>query len=71
VNLRGVIALGTRRHSLGRDFVAVYGRGQAVVVELAGVSFSRLVISSSDAERVAEEIRSAVAEDQRSVGSAT
>ena len=24
--LRGVIALGTRRHALGRDFVAVYGK---------------------------------------------
>jgi hypothetical protein len=62
INLRGVIALGTRRHSLGRDFVAVYGRGPAVVVDLAGVGYARLVISRHDAEYVADEIRSAAAE---------
>ena len=60
--LRGVIALGTWRHSLGRDFVAVYGRGPAVVVELTGHRLSRLVVSSSEAERVADEIREAAAE---------
>src|SRR5262245_47072097 len=59
------IALGTWRHSLGRDFVAVYGRRPAVVVELAGVRFGRLVVTTSDAERVADEIRAAAAEAQR------
>jgi hypothetical protein len=54
------IALGTWRHALGRDFVAVYGRRPAVIVELAGVRFARLVISAPDAERVAGEIRRAV-----------
>ena len=57
-----VIALGTWRHPLGRDFVAVYGRGPAVVVELAGHRLSRLVISSQDAEGEAEDLREAVAE---------
>jgi hypothetical protein len=56
-----VIALGTWQHSLGRDFVAVYGKGPAVVVDLAGVRFSRLVVSSHDAERVADEIRAVAA----------
>jgi hypothetical protein len=60
--IRGLLALGTRRHPLGRDFVAVYGRGPAVVVELAGAHFVRLVISAGDAQGVAEEIRKAVAE---------
>src|SRR5262250_2988315 len=46
--LRNVIALGTWRHSLGRDFVAVYGKRPAVVVELAGERFARLVISTRD-----------------------
>jgi hypothetical protein len=58
--VRGVIALGTRRHPLGRDFVAVYGKGPATVVELAGLPFLRLVVSSPDAARVAAEIRGAV-----------
>jgi hypothetical protein len=62
VNLRGVIALGTRRHPLGRDFVAVYGRGPAVIVDLAGVAYARLVISAHDAEAVADDIRRAAAE---------
>src|SRR5262245_42227128 len=60
--LRGVIALGTWRHALGRDFVAVYGRGPAVVVDLDGMRFLRLVISRPDAEDVAEEIEQAAAE---------
>jgi hypothetical protein len=62
--VRGVIALGTRRHSLGRDFVIVHGKGPAVVVELAGVRFLRLVVSSSDAATVADQIRDAAAETQ-------
>jgi hypothetical protein len=59
-----VLALGTWRHSLGRDFVAVYGKGPAVVVEVAGGRFARVVVSSRDAERVAGEIRDAAAEVQ-------
>jgi hypothetical protein len=62
VALGRMIALGTRRHSFGKDFVAVYGKGPAVVVELTGQDFARLVISTPDAERVAEEIRVAAAE---------
>jgi hypothetical protein len=55
----GKIALGTRRFSGGKDFVAVYGRGPAVIVELAGVEFSRFVVSSREAEAVATELNGA------------
>jgi hypothetical protein len=57
-----VIALGTWRHPTGRDFVAVYGRGPAVVVELAGHRLSRLVLSTPDAEGLADDIEEAAAE---------
>ena len=36
----GVIAVGTRRGSFGKDFAAVHGKGPAVVVELAGTDAS-------------------------------
>jgi hypothetical protein len=53
---RGV-ALGTWRFSGGKDFVAVYGRRKpAVVVDLVGVDFARLIVTTPDAEAVAEEI---------------
>jgi hypothetical protein len=55
-HVRGVVALGTFKHLYGRDFVAVYGRGPAVVVELDGMRFMRLLISRQDAEQVAEQI---------------
>jgi hypothetical protein len=50
------IALGTWRFSGGKDFVAVYGKGPAVVVDLAGVDFARLIVSTRDADAVAAEI---------------
>lgn len=46
--LPGVIALGTRRGSFGRDFAAVYRKGPAVDVDLAGVEFARLVVTVPD-----------------------
>jgi hypothetical protein len=59
--LPGKIALGTRRFSGGKDFVAVYGKGPAVIVELTGVEFSRLVVSTRGAEVIAAEINEAAA----------
>jgi hypothetical protein len=59
-----VVALGTWRHPLGRDFVALYGRGPAVVVDVAAGRFARVVVSSPDTERLAAEIRAAAAETQ-------
>jgi hypothetical protein len=53
-----VIAVGTRRGSFGKDFAAVHGRGPAVVVELEGAAYARLIVTTPDAESVAAEIRS-------------
>jgi hypothetical protein len=54
----GVIAVGTRRGSFGKDFAVVHGNGHAVVVELVGSQYARLVVTSADAERVAAAIQS-------------
>jgi len=52
----GVIALGHRRGGVIHDFAAVYRHTPAVVVDLAGERFDRLVVSSADADGVAAEI---------------
>ena len=52
----GVVAVGTRRGSFGKDFAVVHGRGPAVVVELEGADYSRLIVTTPDAENVAVEI---------------
>jgi hypothetical protein len=49
----GVIALGHRRASGVHDFAAVYHNRPAVVVELNGQRFDRLVVSCDDPEAVA------------------
>jgi hypothetical protein len=54
-----VIAVGTRCGGFGKDFAAVRGTGLEVVVELDGCEFDRLVVTSEDAQRTAETIRSA------------
>ncbi len=53
----GVIAVGTRRGSFGKDFAVVHGREMAVVVELDGAGYARLIVTTPDAENVAEAIR--------------
>jgi hypothetical protein len=55
--LPGVIAVGTRRGPSGTDFAVVHGRGEAVVVDLEGADYGRLVVTTADAESVAAEIR--------------
>jgi len=55
----GLIALGHRRGGGIHDFAAVYRRTPAVVVDLAGERFDRLVVSSADAEGVAAGIERA------------
>lgn len=52
-----VIALGTRRGSFGRDFAAVRGVGPALVVELDGAPFSRLVVSCADPDSTVTALR--------------
>ena len=47
--LPNVIAVGTRRGNFGKDFAAVHGKGPAVVVELAGAPYGRLVVTVDDA----------------------
>lgn len=53
----GVIAVGTRRGGGIKDFAAVHGQGPAVVVELEGASFDRLVVTEDDAESEASELK--------------
>src|SRR5579863_9254562 len=53
----GVIAVGTRRGSFGKDFAVVHGKEIAVVVDLDGAAYSRLVVTTPDAENVAAAIR--------------
>jgi hypothetical protein len=48
-----VISLGTRRGPGIHDFAAVYGRRSALVVEMTGASFDRLVVSCADAAEAA------------------
>jgi hypothetical protein len=49
----GVVAVGTRRGGFGRDFAVVHGKGPAVVVELEGEKYARLVVTAPDATGVA------------------
>jgi hypothetical protein len=51
--LPGVISLCTRRGPGVHDFVAVYGRRPALVIEMTGASFDRLVVSCTNAAEAA------------------
>jgi hypothetical protein len=55
-----VIAVGTRRGNFGKDFAAVHGKGPAVVVELEGAEYGRLVVTADDAADRAKTIARAV-----------
>ncbi len=51
----GLVAVGTRRGNGIKDFAAVHGKGPAIVVELVGAEYDRLVVTDKAAEaRVAE-----------------
>jgi hypothetical protein len=50
--LPGVIAVGTRRGSFGKDFAAVHGKGPAVVVEFDGQEFQRWILTVDDPDAV-------------------
>jgi hypothetical protein len=54
--LPGVIALGTWRGNGYKDFAALYRGGPAVVVELEGASWRRLLVSAHDAPAVVERL---------------
>jgi hypothetical protein len=53
----GVVALGTWRHGDGKDFAALYRGGPAVVVDLEGAAYGRLLVSAHDAVDVAAALR--------------
>lgn len=53
----GVVAVGTRRGGGHKDFAAVHGTGSAIVVELEGADFDRLVVTEDDAVAAADELR--------------
>ena len=53
----GVIAVGTRRGSFGKDFAVVHGREEAIVVELDGGAYSRIVVTTPEASSIAAEIQ--------------
>ena len=57
--LPGVIAVGTRRGSFGKDFAAVHGKGPAVVVEFAGQEFQRWVLTVDDPTAVVDRVSAA------------
>jgi uncharacterized protein len=57
--LPNTVMVGTRRGGFGKDFAAVHGTGPAVVVDLAGAEYHRLVVTDPDAEGVASRLRAA------------
>jgi hypothetical protein len=52
----GVIAVGTRRGSGTKDFAVVHGKRPAVVVDLDGAEYNRLVVTDDRAEARAAEL---------------
>ncbi len=57
----GVIALGTRRGGAGgKQFAAVYRHRRAIVIELVGADFVRLIVSLNDPDGVAARIREVI-----------
>jgi hypothetical protein len=54
--LPGVIALGTWRYRGGKDFAALYRGGPALVIELDGAEYRRLLVSAHDAVALREEL---------------
>jgi hypothetical protein len=65
--ITGVVAVGTRRGSFGKDFAVVHGRRPGVVVEFSGEPFQRWVVSVDDPEQVVAAV-SAVAALNRPSG---
>jgi hypothetical protein len=57
--LPGVIAVGTRRGSFGKDFAAVHGKGPAVVVEFTGQEFQRWILTVDDPAAVVARVSGA------------
>jgi len=58
--LPGVVSVGTRRGSFGKDFTAVHGKGPGVVVELAGQEFRRWILTVGEPDSVVAQVSGAV-----------
>ena len=56
----GWIMLGTARGTFGKDFVAVYRRRPAILVELTGQEFQRLLVCTADPQRDVETLQEAL-----------
>ena len=56
----GLIALGTWRYSGAKDFVTVYGGQRALVLDLSGTEFARLVIGMSDPETALSQLERSI-----------
>jgi hypothetical protein len=52
----GKIAVGTRRGKFGKDFAVVHGKGPALVLELTGASFQRIVLTVDEPAALAATI---------------
>ena len=57
-----VVAVGVWKYHGGSDFVIVKGKRQAVVLELAGGEFARLIISTNHAGQLIDSLRVTAAE---------
>jgi len=55
-----VVAVGTRRGKFGKDFAVVHGKGPAVVVELDGARYRRLVVTVENPDTTAATIRGGI-----------
>jgi hypothetical protein len=55
----GIVAVGTRRGTFGKDFAVVHGKGRAVVVEFTDREFQQWVLTVENAEAVAARLAEA------------
>lgn len=58
----GKTLVGTCRGGFGKDFVVVHGKRPAVIVELDGTEYSRIMVTSPDAEALADTLRARLLE---------
>ncbi len=57
--LPGVITVGVWRSETGTTFAACHGRGPAMVIDLVGAQFDRLVVTVGDPEHVQRSLEGA------------
>ncbi len=56
--LPGIVAVGTRRGSFGKDFTVIHGKGRGVIVDLEDQEFSRLMVTVAQPEEVLAQLTS-------------